>query len=212
MLDTLTLQTHARLVSEAVVSTTGRPPFLLEPAKVEKLLASLADGNYRETACLVAGIDKKTFYNTLKRAETGDNAAIAFVHAVEMAEAQAEAETVGLVRDAARKGPQYWAAGMTFLERKSPEKFGRRVDENNSPRVLVQIGAGTQDVTINVVAPSSTDAGGTLPQPLDVTPVYEVSNSSENVPGPKTEKAPRVRRANRAGDPGRVGSKRSHRG
>ena len=211
MLDTLTLQTQAQIIANAVSQPTGRPQRIADPEAVQLLLASLADGNYRETACLVAGMSKQSFYLTLKRAEAGDDAAIAFRDAVERAEAHAEAETVGLVRDAARKGPQYWAAGMTFLERKSPEKFGRRVDENNSPRVLVQIGAGTQDVTINVVAPSSTDAGGTLPQPLDMTPVYEVSNTSENVPIPTTEKAPRVRRANRAGDPGRVGSKRLHR-
>lgn len=116
----------------------------------------------------MAGIGKQTFYNALKRAEAGDEAAQAFVDAVENAEAMAEAEMVGCVRNAAKKGPQYWAAGATFLERKSPERWGRRQDDGQAPKVVVQIGVHGQDVTVNVGGESRPEANPLVPV-LDTT-------------------------------------------
>lgn len=112
-------------------------------------LAAIADGNYRETALKLAGIAKQTYYNTTKRAEAGDIAAMAFVDAVEKAEAQAEAEMVHNVRSAS-KLPQFWAAGMTIMERKNPDRWGRRQDDSTAPRVIVQIGAKDSDVKVLV--------------------------------------------------------------
>jgi hypothetical protein len=112
----------------------------------------LADGNYRDTACQVADISKVTFYATLKRADAGEPAAIAFVNAVQKAEAWAESETVRNVRNAS-KLPQFWAAGMTWLERKSPDKWGRRQDDSSAPKVIVQIGIKDSDVSISTVSP-----------------------------------------------------------
>lgn len=72
---------------------------------------------------------------------------MAFVDAVEKAEAQAEADMVHNVR-AASKLPQFWAAGMTIMERKNPDRWGRRQDDSSAPRVVVQIGAKDSDVKV----------------------------------------------------------------
>jgi hypothetical protein len=53
-------------------------------------------------------------------------------------------------------GPQYWPAIATFLERKAPERWGKRNDDSNTPKVIVQIGIRDADVTINGLSPSDT--------------------------------------------------------
>ena len=154
-LDSLTIQTQAQLIADRYLDRTpapGHPSTIADTEKVSLLLASLADGNYRETACLVAGIPKQTFYQWLKRADAGEDAAIAFKDAVEKAEAAAEAGLVQNVRQAS-KLPQFWAAGMTLLERKSPDKWGRRQDDSSAPKVIVQIGIRDSDVSISTLSP-----------------------------------------------------------
>ena len=150
--DSLALRVQAEQIADAYLSQPahpGKPSTLREPETVQLLLASIRDGNYRETACRQAGISKVTFYNWLKRAEQGDEAAQAFVNALEKAEADAEAETVRNVRHAS-KLPQFWAAGMTWLERKSPDRWGKRQDDQNVPRVVVQIGVKDSDVQVRL--------------------------------------------------------------
>lgn len=155
-LDSLTLKVQAEQIADIYSREThiGAPSSLGDPDTVQQLLAAVADGNYRETACRLAGISKVTFYNWLKRAEQGDEAAQAFVNALEKAEAAAESETVRNVRNAS-KLPQFWAAGMTWLERKSPDKWGRRQDDQNTPKVIVQIGIRDSDVTVNTLSPQA---------------------------------------------------------
>lgn len=139
----------------------GKPSLLEDPDKVQLLLAALQDGNYRETACRVAGIAKATFYNILKRAEQGEEGAKLFVDAVEKAEALAESATVHNVREAS-KLPQFWAAGMTWLERKSPDKWGRRQDDASTPKVIVQIGVKDGDVQVQIAPSPPTFASDAL--------------------------------------------------
>lgn len=147
--ESVTLRVQAEQIADAYLPNGGRPALTADPDKVQLFLACIRDGNYRETAYKQAGIAKQTFYNTLKRAEQGDVAAQAFVDAVEKAEADAEADTVRNVRNAS-KSPQFWAAGMTWLERKSPDRWGRRQDDANVPRVVVQIGVKDGDVQVNL--------------------------------------------------------------
>jgi len=144
------LRVQAEQITDAFIpSSFGKPAFLENTEQVHLLLAALHDGNYRDIACRLAGISKQTFYNQLKRAETGDEAAMAFVDAVEKAEALAESQTVHNVRKASEL-PQFWAAGMTWLERKSPDRWGRRNEDSGSPRVVVQIGVKDGDVQVQI--------------------------------------------------------------
>jgi len=91
------------------------------------VLDVLAAGNYREAACQFAGITPKTFRNWLDRAEApdADPAYVEFAQLVARAESKGEIEAVANVR-AAGKDPRYWAADMTFLERRYPERWGRK--------------------------------------------------------------------------------------
>lgn len=151
--DSLTLRVQAEQIADAYPShLPGHHSYLANPDKLQVFLAAIQDGNYRETSCKLAGFSKMALKRWLDKAEAGDEAAMAFRDALEKAEATAESETVRNVR-AASKLPQFWAAGMTYLERKHPERWGRRQEDSAAPKVIVQIGARDSDVTINVLSP-----------------------------------------------------------
>ncbi len=165
-IDSVALRVEAEQIADAYLEQPkhkgGAPSTLGDPEKVQLLLASIRDGNYREVAIRQAGIAKQTFYNWLKRAEAGDEGAKRFVDALEKAEADAEAETVRNVRQAS-KLPQFWAAGMTYLERKAPDRWGRRQDDASTPKVVVQIGVKDGDVQVSL-GPSPTTFAPQLPE------------------------------------------------
>jgi phosphoribosylcarboxyaminoimidazole (NCAIR) mutase len=128
---------------------------LTDTYRVNRLLRHLADGNYVETAVRAAGISKQTFYNWKEQAKQGNVAAIALMDAVEKAQAEAESGIVADVRKAARK-EQFWAAGITLLERTRPERFGKRSDENSVPKIVVQVGGQSTDVQVVIGVSGST--------------------------------------------------------
>ncbi len=138
-------------------AATGRPSAFEDVDKIQRFLAFVSDGNYRETACKASGFAVSTLHKKLKLAEQGDEAACLFREALEKAEGLAESETVSNVRRAS-KLPQFWAAGMTYLERKSPDRWGRRQDDSSAPRVVVQVGGNATDVKV-LIAASDRDAG-----------------------------------------------------
>jgi len=100
----------------------------LTPEIQEKICKIIAQGNYIRTACLAAGISPRTYDYWLEKAEDKDDPNneiyVAFQDAIRMAEAEAEQKLVGYVVEAGQK-PQYWAASMTTLERRWPERWGR---------------------------------------------------------------------------------------
>jgi hypothetical protein len=167
----LAIQAQAAAIADAYVPTDGRPPVIARDSdKVELLLASLHDGNYREVACKVSGFPVATFYATLKRAESGDPGAILFREAVEKAEALAEADSVHHIRAAGRL-PQFWAASMTHLERRHPDRWARRQDDASTPRVVVQIGSNAGDVAVTVAVSSHTGCDDRLENPNETAPL-----------------------------------------
>lgn len=128
----------------------GRPSCVLtDIPRVTKLLQLVARGNYIETAGLAAGFPKQTIHYWRKQAEAGQVAAIAFCDALERAQAEAETEAVDHIRST-RKRPELWAASMTHLERRHPDRWGKRQDDASTPRVVVQIGARDSDVSVSV--------------------------------------------------------------
>jgi len=148
---------------------TGRPSSaLIDVYRLHKLFHSLADGNYIETAVRAAGFSPQTFYNWKQQAVDGNIAAIAFMDAVEKARAEAESGIVADVRKAARK-EQFWAAGMTLLERTRPERFGRRPEESG-PKVVVQVGGVSNDVKV-LISHQPTETFAEAPFASDVSTV-----------------------------------------
>jgi hypothetical protein len=145
---------HAHAV-QAQSEYNGRELTLFEsePHRVAKLVDTLLEGNYRDTAATIAGITARALRMWMQKAEEGDRRYEAFAQLVRLAEAVSESASVRNVR-AAGKDPRFWAAEMTYLERKYPDRWGRRADTDNSPRVVVQIGVKHSDVRVNVVQSS----------------------------------------------------------
>jgi hypothetical protein len=112
-------------------------------------------------ACELAGISERTLYNWLKDAENGLEPQVTLLRAIKRAESLAESRIVQNVITASEK-PQFWAAGMTYLERKYPEHWGRRSEEGNSPKVVVQIGVKDSDVQVSIQSSDPTFACSTL--------------------------------------------------
>jgi transposase len=102
----------------------GRPSKLTKKVE-EALAAALRAGNYVDTACEYAGISRATFYRWLEQAEKpgATKAFRDFRDAIKKASADAEVYAVGVVKQAM---PANWQAAMTFLERRYPQKWGRR--------------------------------------------------------------------------------------
>lgn len=148
----MTLTQEAQAIARAYQPPdTGRPSDLANPELLAELLQSLADGNRRAVACQVAGIAEPTFYRWIKDGEAGQEPQASFVKAVKRAESLVEAKTVRNILAASEK-PQFWAAGMTYLERKNPDHWGRRTDDGNAPKVIVQIGVTQSDVKVNIAS------------------------------------------------------------
>jgi transposase len=115
----------------------------LTPKLMERICDSISKGNYISTACQAIGIHKATYYNWLEQGERDTNAGIDSVFAdflqhVRKAEAENEQVIVNMVRDAA---PKNWIAAMTVLERRHPERWGRRerhqVDVNETRKINI---------------------------------------------------------------------------
>ena len=113
----------------------GRPT-KLTPERQAKIVELVAKGNYLITACQATGIDKSTYLRWLARGEKeGENSGglyFNFCLAIKKAESDAEIELASMIRETALEKRE-WLPGMTFLERRHPERWGRK------DRSLIQI-------------------------------------------------------------------------
>lgn len=102
-------------------------PSKLTPETQERICQLLRAGNTHETSAEAAGITASTFYDW-KRTKP------AFAHAVQQAEAEAEATLVTRIAKAAQAGS--WRAACWLLERRNPERWaagaraGQPLDES----------------------------------------------------------------------------------
>jgi hypothetical protein len=105
------------------------------------IVDALGAGHYREVSRLVgiAGIDRKTLLNWLKRGERERSGVYRDLYlAVEQAEAKAEVFHLKNIEMASAKS---WFASAWFLERKHPERWGKReappADDRQRDEVVV---------------------------------------------------------------------------
>ena len=124
----------------------------------------ISEGNYVEVACQAVGIGKSTFYSWLKHAETDEKPRkiyVDFMDTIKKAEAQSESKYLGVIRDAANGGT--WQASAWWLERRYPEKWGRRekVDLTSGGKRLTIVIEHTDDAETSGIA-SETD--GDIPE------------------------------------------------
>ncbi len=107
----------------------GGRPTKLTPKLLARLVNLLRAGNYRETAASAVGIDRHTIREWEKRgqrASPGDpkeRVYREFAETVERSESEGECRHVTLIATAAQR---QWTASAWLLERKHPEKWGRR--------------------------------------------------------------------------------------
>ena len=102
----------------------GRPS-KLTPERIAKVLEALRAGNYVEAACGYANVSVSTFYRWLERGEQESKGQYReFREDIKKAQADAEAAIVAHWR---KHIPKDWKACATFLERRYPERWGRRV-------------------------------------------------------------------------------------
>ncbi len=126
----------------------------------------VAKGNYNITACQIVGITEPTFYGWLNKGEQDTEIGIETLYSylfksLKKAEAQSEAEMMERVRSAAQPGVKSkktkispdgetveinetsgdWLAAATYLERRHPDRWGRRdrtrVDINETKTVTI---------------------------------------------------------------------------
>jgi transposase len=99
----------------------------LTPELQKKITGAIAAGNYHETACALAGVSTSSFYRWMQQGEKA-RAGIyrEFWEAVKKAEAVAEAKRVKIIADAAEEN---WQAAAWYLERRYPDRWGRRKHE-----------------------------------------------------------------------------------
>jgi hypothetical protein len=127
----------------------GVPSRIGEVDLVQTFLEAVLEGNYIETAAEVAGLSKVTVYDWVKRGDTGEAPFNLFANAMKRASAQAERDAVKNVRRAG-KDDRFWAAEMTYLERRHPDKWARRSEDSGGPKVVVQIGVRDSDVQVSI--------------------------------------------------------------
>src|SRR5690606_15558717 len=90
----------------------------------QKICEAIAAGNYQCVAAAYVGIAPETLTRWLARGEKEPNGVYGqFCQAIKDAEARAEVHLVALIRNAATEN---WTAAMTLLERRHPERWGRR--------------------------------------------------------------------------------------
>jgi len=102
---------------------SGGRPTKLTPELQRTIVVAITGGNYIETAAAMAGVNKETLYAWLRRGAKEPGIYREFSDAVEKALAQAETRDVLLIGRAAET---QWQAAAWRLERKFPQRWGRR--------------------------------------------------------------------------------------
>jgi len=115
-------------------------PSKLTPEITKRLTEAIRAGNYYEAACAYAGIAYSTFREWMVRGEKAKSGKYReFMEAIKKAEHEAEVRMVAMWQ---KHMPDNWQAIATFLERRYPDRWGRRkldVDMKHSGDVEVEI-------------------------------------------------------------------------
>ena len=100
-------------------------PTKLTPAIAAKLVLAIRVGNYASVAAKSVGIDQSTYYDWLAKGREDKAPYAEFAVAIQKAEAEAEAATVARIQ-LAEAAPNTWQAAAWWLERRFPDRWGRR--------------------------------------------------------------------------------------
>lgn len=145
-------------------------PTKLTPETSEAICRAIRAGNYREVAARHAGVGHSTLYSWLEKGEARLEPYADFREALQKAEADAEVHAVAIVRQAM---PESWQAAMTYLERKFPDRWGRR-------ERLALTGPSGGPIQTQELVPSEADWHRQVAEVLS-----EAEAASENGSGPE---------------------------
>ena len=139
----------------------GRPS-RLNAEMQEKIVSAIRAGNYAKVAAAYAGINVGTFYEWMQKGRTQKTGKYAEFHdAVKLAESQAEVRAVAMVQ---KSMDNNWATAMTYLERKHPDRWGRRdrlsVEIENKQSLSELLGLGDDEIETVVDAVVAGDSQG----------------------------------------------------
>lgn len=140
----------------------GRPSKLT--AKVRNhLVEAIEAGNYVETAVRACGIGTSTYYRWMETGEADlahdkDSIYRELWEAVKKAEATAEEKALKQIRSAA---PEHWQAAAWYLERKFPNRWGRkeRVEHTGKDGEAIQAEVAIPDLAKALISVLSSGAG-----------------------------------------------------
>jgi transposase-like protein len=93
------------------------------PERTQVITDAIKAGNYSYIAAQLGGIDDSTFRRWMQRGEEGEEPYSTFRAAVKEAETHAEARNVALIQ---RHAQNTWQAAAWYLERKMPDRWGRK--------------------------------------------------------------------------------------
>ena len=107
-----------------IVRAVGRPTKFTPDVRT-RIISAIRNGNTYEASANYGGVSYDSFRGWLKRGEDdADGEFFEFFNAIKKAEAEAEIESVALIRRSAQDGQ--WQAAAWFLERRKPSDWGRR--------------------------------------------------------------------------------------
>ena len=138
----------------------GRPNKLTSETQ-EKLVKAVAAGNFYEAACTYAGVDYSTFRRWMQEGEAAPSGKFReFCDAITRAQAEAELAAVQCIQQAM---PDDWRAAVAFLERRHPDRWGRKERIEHSGQLTTQHGVNTADLNAVLAALGYDPLGTTLP-------------------------------------------------
>ena len=135
-------------MTQLVKEKTLPIPRKLNQGMITALSKAIANGNYPSVACQLCGIDWHTLQRwvnlgdeELSRDEPDtENIYLRLSTAIKRAESESEALMVEVVRRAATEKKE-WVPAMTYLERRHPDRWGRkdrtRVDINERKAITI---------------------------------------------------------------------------
>jgi len=93
---------------------------------IDRICLAIRAGNYAKVACEMVGIGESTYYHWLELAEKPNAKPIyrELLESIKRAEAEAEVQSVALIKQAAQEGK--WQAATWYLERKHNDRWGRK--------------------------------------------------------------------------------------
>jgi hypothetical protein len=137
-----------QIASRYTPPETGGWSEIGSPFVIRMLLEASATGLKPHDACQSAGISTDTLTRWLKRAETEpDSPYAALAEAIKTARAQGKRWHLENIQ---RHSLKEWTASAWTLERTDPEQFALRKEDNDAPRVLVQIGVSDSEIKVLV--------------------------------------------------------------